>query len=406
MNPRAPYAGVAVEERPEQPEPTSGEWAERSPEPAAVLVLGASAGGVQALCEVVRALPARLDAAVFAVLHLSPYGRSAMPAILSRSGPLTAVHPADGEAIRPGCIYVAPPDLHMLVEPGIVRLSRAASENGFRPSVDVLFRSAARSYGARVVAVVLTGNLDDGTAGLAVVKRHGGVAVVQDPAEADYPGMPASAVRNVDIAYGLPLGEIPGVLVDLCDRLAGSPAAPAAPGSPPAPALAVTPAPAAAPALLAAPAASAASSSAAGGAASAGHAGGDGGAAVMKEQLERGADREAGSRPSAFTCPLCGGSLWHNEEGHYEHFRCRTGHAFSPESLFALQSKSTEAALWEALRALEENAALSGRLARQNRGGPHAADQERYRMRQRAAELHAEELRRMLMRPDGLSGGA
>ena len=400
MNPRAPYAGVAAEERPERPELTSGEWAERSPEPAAVLVLGASAGGVQALCEVVRALPARLDAAVFAVLHLSPYGRSAMPAILSRSGPLTAVHPADGEAIRPGCIYVAPPDLHMIVEPGVVRLSRAASENGFRPSVDVLFRSAARSYGARVVAVVLTGNLDDGTAGLAVVKRHGGVAVVQDPAEADYPGMPASAVRNVDIDYVLPLDEIPGVLVDLCDRLATGAvpavAAVAAAGS----------AGAAAGAGVTARARTGGDPGAAGAAGDPGHAGGDGGAAVMKEQLERGADREAGSRPSAFTCPLCGGSLWHNEEGHYEHFRCRTGHAFSPESLFALQSKSTEAALWEALRALEENAALSGRLARQNRSGPHAADQERYRMRQRAAELHAEELRRILMRPDGLSNGA
>jgi two-component system, chemotaxis family, protein-glutamate methylesterase/glutaminase len=137
-----------------------------------------------------------------------------------------------------------------------------------------------------------------------------------------------------------------------------------------------------------------------------GAAGEEGGVAVMKEQLERGADREAGSRPSAFTCPLCGGSLWHNEEGSYEHFRCRTGHAFSPESLFALQSKSTEAALWEALRALEENAALSARLARQNRGGPHAADQERFRRRQRAVERHAEELRSILMRPDGLSGGS
>jgi two-component system chemotaxis response regulator CheB len=361
---------------------------ERSPEPAALLVLGASAGGVQALCEVVRALPARLDAAVFAVLHVSPYGRSAMPAILSRCGPLKAVHPTDGEAIRPGCVYVAPPDLHMVVEPGIVRLSRAASENGFRPAVDVLFRSAARSYGARVVAVVLTGNLDDGTAGLAAVKRHGGVAVVQDPAEADYPGMPASAVRNVDIDYVLPLGEIPGVLVGLCDRLAAE----------------AVPAAEAAGAAEAARGAGAAASAAAAG--NPGHAGGDGGAAVMKEQLERGADHEAGSRPSGFTCPLCGGSLWHNEEGNHEHFRCRTGHAFSPDSLFALQSKSTEAALWEALRALEENAALSGRLARQTRGGPHAADQERFRTRQRAAERHAEELRRILMQPDGLSGGA
>jgi len=369
----------------------AGDRAERSPEPSALLVLGASAGGVQALCEVVRALPAGLDAAVFAVLHVSPYGRSAMPAILSRCGPLTAVHPGDGDAIRSGCIYVAPPDLHMLVERGIVRLSRAASENGFRPAVDVLFRSAARSYGARVVAVVLTGNLDDGTAGLAAVKRHGGVAVVQDPAEADYPGMPASAVRNVDIDYVLPLGEIPGVLVSLCDRLAAEADSPAGE--------------AAHPAHAASGAGAFVDSLAAGDAGDAG-AIGEGGAAVMKEQLERGGDREAGSRPSAFTCPLCGGSLWHNEEGNYEHFRCRTGHAFSPESLFALQSKSTESALWEALRALEENAALSGRLARQTRGGPHAADQERFRMRQRAAERHAEELRRILMQPDGLSGGA
>ena len=372
---------------------------EHSPEPAALLVLGASAGGVQALCEVVRALPARLDAAVFAVLHVSPYGHSAMPAILSRCGPLKAVHPADGEAIRPGCIYVAPPDLHMLVEPGAVRLSRAASENGFRPAVDVLFRSAARSYGARVVAVVLTGNLDDGTAGLAAVKRHGGVAVVQDPAEADYPGMPASAVRNVDIDYVLPLGEIPGVLVALCDRLAAV-AAPAAAAVVAAGGVRVG-----AGTGAGADAGAGGDREPAGAGGDPGHAGGDGGAAVMKEQLERGADRAAGSRPSAFTCPLCGGSLWHNEEGSYEHFRCRTGHAFSPESLFALQSKSTEAALWEALRALEEHAALSARLARQVRGGPHAGDQERFRQRQLAVERHAEELRRILMRPDGLGGG-
>lgn len=388
------------------------EWREGLPAaPAALLVLGASAGGVQALCEVVRALPAGLDAAVFAVLHLSPYGRSAMPAILSRCGPLTAVHPADGEAIRPGCIYVAPPDLHMLVERGVVRLSRAASENGFRPSVDVLFRSAARSYGARVVAVVLTGNLDDGTAGLAAVKRHGGVAVVQDPAEADYPGMPASAVRNVDIDYVLPLGEIPGVLVGLCDRLAAEAAPPAAEDAAAGGAGAAGSAGAAGGAgavggAAAAHAGAGGDAGVAGAAGDPGAAGGDGGEAVMTEQLERGADREAGARPSGFTCPLCGGSLWHNEEGKHEHFRCRTGHAFSPESLFALQSKSTEAALWKALRALEENAALSARLARQTRSGPHAADPERFRMRQRAAERHAEELRRILMRPDDLGGGA
>jgi two-component system, chemotaxis family, protein-glutamate methylesterase/glutaminase len=336
--------------------------------PAALVVLGASAGGVQALCEVVGGLPADLPAAVLAVLHVSPYGRSAMPSILQRRGALPAAHPGDGEPIRAGRVYVAPPDLHLVVEPGVMRLSRAASENGFRPAVDVLFRSAARSYGERVVGVVLTGNLDDGTAGLAAVKRHGGVAVVQDPAGADYPGMPASAVRNVDIDYVLPLAEIAGVLVNLCGRWASEPV----------------------------PAAAAQSDDPVG----------EGEPVVMKEQLERGADREPGGRPSGFTCPLCGGSLSHTSEGSYEHFRCRTGHAFAPESLFAMQSKATEAALWEALRSLEENAALSVRLARQAHGGRHAADEERYRQRQRAVERHAEQLRRILMQPDGLSGGA
>jgi len=335
--------------------------------PTALVVLGASAGGVQALCEVVGGLPRDLSAAVLAVLHVSPYGRSAMPSILQRRGSLPAAHPKDGEPILAGRVYMAPPDLHMVVEPGVVRLSRAASENGFRPAVDVLFRSAARSYRERVVGVVLTGNLDDGTAGLAAVKLHGGVAVVQDPAEADYPGMPASAVRNVDIDYVLPLAEIAGVLVRLCGRWAAEP-----------------------------PPADQSDDPAAGG----------GEPAVMKEQLERGADREPGGSPSGFTCPLCHGSLSHTAEGSYEHFRCRTGHAFAPESLFAMQSKATEAALWEALRALEENGALSVRLARQAHGGRHAADEERYRQRQRAAERHAEQLRRILMQPDGLSGGA
>jgi two-component system, chemotaxis family, protein-glutamate methylesterase/glutaminase len=342
-------------------------------EPERVLVLGASAGGVQALCEVVGSLPADLGAAVFAVLHVSPYGRSAMPSILSRSGPLPAVHPEDGERIRSGRVYVAPPDLHMIVEPGAVRLSRGPSENGFRPAVDVLFRSAARSYRERVVAVVLTGNLDDGTAGLAAVKRHGGVAVVQDPADADYPGMPASAVRNVDLDYVLPLQDIPGVLASLCNPLPRQTAEHQPQHQPQH------------------------------------HTASGGGAANpmatnMKEQLELGADREAGGAPSGFTCPLCGGSLWLTEAGIYEHYRCRTGHAFSPESLFAQQSKSTELALWEALRSLEENGALSSRLARQARAARHGEDEGRYRQRQRAVELHAETLRRLLMQPDGLSG--
>src|SRR5262245_49303657 len=129
-----------------------------------ILLIGASAGGVHALAEVVGGLPHDLPAAVFVVLHISPYSTSAMPAILTRKGSLPACHPSDGEEIHHGNVYIAPPDRHLLLEPGRVRLSRAPSENGYRPAIDVLFRSGARVYGPRVVGVVLTGNLDDGTA--------------------------------------------------------------------------------------------------------------------------------------------------------------------------------------------------------------------------------------------------
>ncbi|HSK75153.1 MAG TPA: chemotaxis protein CheB, partial [Thermoanaerobaculia bacterium] len=165
--------------------------AQESPSPHRdIIVLGASAGGVQALCEVIGSLPPNLPAAIFVVLHIAAHGRSAMPAILSRAGCMPASHPQDGEPIVPGRIYIAPPDRHLAMEDSTVCLSRNAAENGHRPAVDVLFRSAARQYGRRVIAVVMTGNLDDGTAGLALVKRLGGVAVVQDPEDADYPSMP------------------------------------------------------------------------------------------------------------------------------------------------------------------------------------------------------------------------
>ncbi len=177
-----------------------------------IIVLGASAGGVQALCEVMDGLPPNLPAAVFVVLHVSPYGHSALPAILSRLGCLPASHPVDGEEIQTGRVYVAPPDRHLEIEGSHIHLSRKASENGHRPAADVLFRTAARSFGPRVVGVVLTGNLDDGTAGLATIKRFGGKAVVQDPREADYPGMPENALANVAVDHVLQLGDIAAMI--------------------------------------------------------------------------------------------------------------------------------------------------------------------------------------------------
>jgi two-component system chemotaxis response regulator CheB len=326
-----------------------------------IIVIGASAGGVQALSEVVASLPADLPAAVFAVLHLTPFGRSALPQILNRSSHLVARHPEDGEEIRPGHVYVAPPDRHLALDHGRVLLGRGPTENGHRPAVDVLFRTAARAYGPRVVGVVMTGNLDDGTAGLALIKERGGIAVVQDPKEADYPGMPESALRNVAVDHVLPLAGIGSLLADLARN------------------------------------------------------GSNGGKGVLTppagdpEGVDPG-DIETGLQeawlysgaPSGLTCPECAGALWEmtNGEGPL-HFRCRTGHAYSPESLLAKQNGSLEAALWAAVRSLEENAALTRRLEKRFGTMGSELSRDRFRSRAEATERHAALLREILFEEVG-----
>ena len=317
-----------------------------------IIVIGASAGGVGALCEVIEYLPPDFPAAVFVVLHLAPHGRSALPSILGRSGCLPASHPSPGEPIEPGRIYVAPPDHHLAIDGDRIILSRNASENGHRPAIDVLFRTAARAFGPRVVGVVLTGNLDDGTAGLSAIKRCGGAAVVQDPDEADYSSMPESAIANVNVDHVLPLGDIGPLL----DRLAREPR----------------------PAVIA-----------------------DCGN-VEEEPYEMGAnDNDLGGpgpngEPSGFTCPDCGGALYEWPGEKLLHFRCRTGHAFSPESLLAKQSETLDAALWAALRSLEENAAMARRMEKRAREHDNEVSRRRYERRAHDAETHARLLRSML----------
>lgn len=177
-----------------------------------VIVVGASAGGVEALAGFVRALPAETRQAVCVVLHVSPAGTSAMPNILARASRLPVHSPADGDPLLGGHIYVAPPDRHLEIERGRVRLTQAPRENGHRPAIDPTMRSAAQAYDATVIGVVLSGSRDDGTAGLLAIKQHGGAAVVQDPEEALYPGMPRNAIDHVDVDAVLPLGQMAGWL--------------------------------------------------------------------------------------------------------------------------------------------------------------------------------------------------
>ena len=293
----------------------------------AVIAVGASAGGVDAISTVVAGLPADLRAAVLVVLHVSPRGKSVLPHILSSRGPLPARHATDGERLEAGRVYVAPPDQHLVVEPGRVRLTDEPRENGVRPSVDTLFRSAAHAYGPAVIGVVLSGTLDDGTAGLMAIKQHGGVAVVQDPAEAVFPSMPANAARFADPDHVVPLDKVPALLASIVDEWSEE-------------------------------------------------------RRVRVQQAEHDdeqpGDASAAAQrgdPSEFTCPECGGTLWEQQEGDLLRFRCRVGHAYSTESLLAEQREALEAALWGAVVALEERADLANRLAgrMEDRGRAHRA---------------------------------
>jgi len=321
-----------------------------------IIVIGASAGGVETLSGLARALPVDLPAALFIVLHMPAQGPSMMPSILSRAGRLPAIHPTDGTAIQPGHIYIAPPDQHILLEREHIRIVHGPRENRHRPAVDPLFRSAARSYGSRVVGVVLTGTLDDGTAGLMAVKQCGGVAVVQDPDDALYPGMPRSALEHVAVDHCLPLAEIAPLLVRLAHTPARTPDASAVP-------------------------------------------------AEMEQELRvTGLDLAAMTSddhpgtPSAFSCPECGGVLWELHEGDLIRFRCRTGHAYNPESMLVSQSDTLEEALWVALKTLEESLSLSRRLGRQAREHGQSLVAERFEEREHDAAQRIAVLRQVLRR--------
>lgn len=281
-----------------------------------IIVIGTSAGGLAALRELVRELPRDLPAAVFIVQHVDPLTPSVLPALLHQSCQLEVAHATDNEEIRNSRIYVAPPDSHLVIADGHVRLSQGPKENLTRPAVDPLFRSAALAFGPRVVGVVLTGELDDGTAGLWSIKERSGITVVQDPREAEYPSMPQTAVKHVQIDYCLPLGEIGPLLV----RLANEPV-PEEKNESPAEYLEIE-------------------------------------NKIALNAIEAFRLVEKLGKLTPFTCPDCHGSLWELREGSVIRFRCRTGHAYTAESLIAEQRLTIENLLTEAIRATEENPTL------------------------------------------------
>ena len=320
-----------------------------------VVVIGASAGGIETLRTFVNGLPADFAAPICVVLHTSPTSPGVLSDILNRSGSLTAMTPRNSERLKPGIIYVAPPDHHMLLEPGIIRLTRGPKENRFRPAIDPLFRSAAQVYGPNVIGVILTGNLDDGTAGLWAVKQLGGVAIVQDPEDAMFPSMPESALQSVKVDHVVPIDD----LAPLLGRLTSIPTAPAE----------LTPVPETVEVEV----------------------------KIAKEQdaLAAGIGRVA--TPSEFSCPECHGVLLKLKEGGPTRFRCHTGHAYSVESLLSAVDDGVEEALWESVRAMHEGQRLMEQMADHLAGPPHDGDEAK-RLDARAKELRrrSDVLREML----------
>jgi two-component system chemotaxis response regulator CheB len=286
-----------------------------------IIVVGASAGGIEALRQLAAGLTADLAAPVCVVLHSAPQSPGVLDTILSRAGPLPAVAAVSGRRLQPGRIYVAPPDRHLLVEPGVVRLTRGPRENRFRPAIDPLFRSAAQVYGPGTIGVILSGNLDDGTAGLWAVKQLGGSTIVQHPDDALFPSMPLSAIANVRVDHIVPVDRIGELLLQLTSDPTGAPAA------------------APAPAHL------------------------DIEVNIAKEQNALDAGLKEIGQPSAFACPECHGVLLELKEGGRTRFRCHTGHAYSISSLLAEVNERIEESLWGAVRALEEGGMLLRTLA-------------------------------------------
>jgi two-component system chemotaxis response regulator CheB len=291
-----------------------------SPPAVAVVAIGASAGGLQPLRTIMAGLPGDFPADVLVVLHVAATGTSVLPQILGRVCPLEVLRGEDGIELGHGRVIVAPPDHHLLVQDGHVVLGRGPRENGHRPAVDALMRSVATAYGPSAAGLVLSGTRDDGALGLAEIKHAGGVALVQDPEDAEYPSMPANAMAATAVDAALPVAAIPVLLTRLVRG---------------------------------------------------------------EHALDAAADPAAqplfptGGSPLEIICPDCGGVLTEHDVAGLVHFRCHVGHAFSPRSLLALHAEGVERAMWTAARSLEDRGALLDRLADRAHAAGHAkiADQ-------------------------------
>jgi two-component system chemotaxis response regulator CheB len=328
-----------------------------------IVVIGASAGGVYALKALAASLPADFEATIFVVLHLSPHSPSFLPEILNHSGPLKASHPNDGEPIQQGHIYVAPPDHHLLVEHDQVIVKKGPKENRFRPSIDALFRSAAYSYGPRVIGVILTGLLDDGTSGMWSVKRLGGLGVIQEPDDALYPSMPDSVLQNVDVDHQVPISRLASLLCELVKETVPDKPSPM-----------------------------------------------DVDMNRMETEVNIAAQENAFEMGilnlgdlTPLTCPECNGALVSIKEGKLVRYRCHTGHSYTASTLLADVTTSVEESFWKAVRSLEEAVILLEQSARQFAEGGNEEAARQFELKARETRERAAKTRKFVFQQETLS---
>jgi two-component system chemotaxis response regulator CheB len=316
-----------------------------------LIVIGASAGGLDGLLTIVSRLPAA-SPPVLVVMHTGGSGTTRLPEILGRASRLRVAAAIDGAKLGRGRVIVAPPDFHLLVTGKSVSLGRGPRENGFRPAIDPLFRSAAYQYGPRLMGVILSGALDDGAYGMQIIKHHGGVTVVQDPDEATIPSMPLSAIASVAVDHVMTAAAIADLIASHAEL------------------------------------------------------GVKGGAVVKRRKDPEPQDpvratevedmQQIFGPPSGLTCPDCGGALWEIAEGNHQRYRCHVGHQFSPEALESEHGDAVESALWTAVRILEEHAELRERMAERSNAAGLAEVSAGFRRSGQDSHRQAEAIRRLL----------
>jgi two-component system chemotaxis response regulator CheB len=327
-----------------------------------IVTLGTSAGGVDALMFLAKALPRTLPASVLLTIHLPSYMKSTLDEVLNRCGPLPAAFAAEGELLRKSRIYIAPPDRHLLVDGDRIGLGEGPRENNSRPAIDPMLRSAAICCGSRTIGVVLTGALGDGASGLWAIRQAGGITIVQDPADAAFPEMPLTALNRATPDYVVKLADLPALLASLTQQRAGE--AKPLPRS-------------------------------------------------LKYEVEvartgRGSMDEMDEigRRSVLGCPDCGGVMWEIDEGDLSRFRCHVGHTYTAELMSLALDENLQRALASAVRALEERAALARKLYSQAKASGHRLLAQTWAAKAKEFEHETDIIRESTRRMDRLAAYA